>query len=417
MKIIIVAQRFPYPLDKGDRLTVYHLIKFLSKRHEVTLITFKERDHNPIWDNELQPYCERIETLPESTLRAYANCALGFFDSVPLQIHYSHDPAMKSLVNRVVKETKPDLLYAHYIRTGHYILPFTTIPRVLAMQLSMTLNYQRLAENTKSWFHRMLSSREHKKLVRFEAQFARQFDQVMLISPKDLEAVNASPPLENVFFNPHGVDFDYFAPDPSVAKEKNSIVFTGNMNYQPNVDGAIYFHSEIFPLIKERIPTARLYIVGTDPTSDVQSLANDPAVTVTGRVPDLRQYMHQAEVAIAPMRIVAGLLNKVLEALAMELPMVVTPQANEGINASDAKHLVIADTPQRFADEVVKLLEDPARRMQLGSSAREFIKKEWSWDAHLENLEQSFIELTAGQPLPTDVKSERKIENVTEVES
>ena len=378
---------------------MYHLTKFLSKRHDVTLVTFKERDHDPAWDAELQPYCERIETLPENTMRAYVNCALGVFDSLPLQLHYSHDPAMTALVDRLVKEIRPDLLYAHYIRTGRYILPHTTIPRVLAMQLSMTLNYQRLAENPTSWFHKILSSTEHKKLIKFEAEFARQFDQVMLISKRDLEAVNASPPLENVFFNPHGVDFEYFAPDATVVKEKNTIVFTGNMNYQPNVDGAVYFHSEIFPLIKKRIPEVRLYIVGTDPTSDVQGLANDPAVTVTGKVPDLRHYMHIAEVAIAPMRIVAGLLNKVLEALAMELPMVVTPQANEGINAEDTKHLIIADTAQRFADEVVRLLEDPARRRELGSSARKFIKKEWSWDAHLEDLEQSFLELTEKQPV------------------
>lgn len=394
MKITIIAQRFPYPLDKGDRLTIYHLIKFLSKRHRVTLITFKERSHNPDWDAELEPYCERMEFLPENRARAWANCALGFFDSLPLQVHYSYDPAMKALVDRVVKETEPDLLYAHYIRMGRYVLPYTNIPKVLAMQLSMTLNYERLAKNANSWFQRTLSSAEHKKLVKFEAEFARKFDQVMLISSRDLEAVNASPPLDNVFFNPHGVDYDYFAPDTTVAKEKNSIVFTGNMNYQPNVDGAVNFCSNILPLIKKTVPTIRVYIVGTDPTSGVLELANDPAVTVTGRVPDLREYMHRAEIAIAPMRIVAGLLNKVLEALSMELPMVVTPQSNEGIKAEDGKHLIIADTNQKFADEIVGLLENPARRDQLGKAARIFIKQKWSWDAHMEDLEQSFVRLT-----------------------
>ncbi len=393
MKITIVAQRFPYPLDKGDRLTIYHLIKFLSVRHQVTLITFKESSHDPAWEAELQPYCDRIETLPENTIRAYVNCAMGLFDSLPLQIHYSHDPEMVSLVNRVIQETEPDLLYAHYIRMGHYILPHKQIPRVLAMQLSMTLNYERLAKNAKTWVQKLLFSTEHRKLVKFEADFARRFDQVMLISSRDLEAVNAVPPLENVFFNPHGVDYDYFSPDPTVAKEKNSIVFTGNMNYRPNVDGAVYFCKEILPLIKERVPTVQVYIVGTDPTPEVLGLGSDSAVTVTGRVPDLRQYMRSAEVAIAPMRIVAGLLNKVLEALSMELPMVVTPQANEGIKAADGTHLVIADSAQAFADEVLNLLENPARRNELGVAAREFIKNKWSWDAHLEDLEETFVKI------------------------
>lgn len=393
MKIIIVAQRFPYPLDKGDRLTIYHLIKFLSERHQVTLITFKERSHDPAWDAKLQPYCERIETLPENRLRAYANCVTGLFDSLPLQVHYSHDPAMVSLVNRVVEETKPDLLYAHYLRMGRYVLPHTAIPRVLAMQLSMTLNYARLAKHAKSWIQRKFLSTEHKKLIKFEADFARQFDQVMLISPRDLDAVNANPPLENVFFNPHGVDYEYFSPDLSVPKEKNSIVFTGNMNYRPNVDGAIYFCTEILPLIKQSVPAIRVYLVGTDPSAEVLGLASDPAITVTGRVPDLRKYLHQATVAIAPMRITAGLLNKVLEALSMELPMVVTPQANEGINAVDGEHLIIAESAQDFAAEVVHLLENPVRRDQLGTAAREFIKNKWTWEAHLKELEQSFMKI------------------------
>jgi len=393
LKIIIVAQRFPYPLDKGDRLTIYHLVKFLSERHQVTLITFKERSHDPAWDALLEPYCERLETLPENRLRAYANCAIGFFDSLPLQVHYSHDPAMVSLVNRVVEETKPDLLYAHYLRMGRYVLPHTHIPRVLAMQLSMTLNYQRLAQHAKSWIQRLFLSTEHKKLVKFEADFARQFDQVMLISPRDLDAVNANPPLDNVFFNPHGVDYEYFSPDPDTPKEENSVVFTGNMNYRPNVDGAIYFCSEILPLIKQSIPDVRVYLVGTDPASEVLALASDPAITVTGKVPDLRDYMRSATVAIAPMRITAGLLNKVLEALSMELPMVVTPQANEGIDATDGEHLIIAESAQKFASEVVQLLGNQARRDELGRAGREFIKNKWTWEAHLKELEQSFIEI------------------------
>lgn len=393
LKILIIAQRFPYPLDRGDRLTIHHLVKFLSERHQVSLITFTARSHDPAWEAELQPYCERIETLPENLFRAYANCAMGLFDDVPLQVHYSHDPAMVSLVNRVVEETKPDLLYAHYIRMGRYVLPHTHIPRVLAMQLSMTLNYKRLAEHSKTWIQRQIHFTEYKKLVKFEADFARRFNQVMLISNRDLAAINANPPLENVFFNPHGVDYEYFSPDPNISKEKDSIVFTGNMRYRPNIDGAIYFCTEILPLIKERIPEVRVYLVGTDPTSEVLALASDPAVTVTGTVPDLRENLRKATVAIAPMRITAGLLNKVLEALSMELPMVVTPQANEGIDAIDGEHLVIAESAQDFAAEVVHLIENPARRVELGTAARAFIQNKWTWEAHLKELEQSFINI------------------------
>lgn len=395
MKITIVAQRFPFPLDRGDRLTIYHLVKYLSVRHRVSLITFTEPYHDPAWEAELQPYCKRIETVPMKKWRCYANCITGAVSRLPLQLHYNYDPAMARLVDQVVKETEPDLLYAHYIRMGRYTEPYRQYPRVLAMQLSMTLNYQRLAKNAPTWFHKALYTIEYQKLRRFEAEFARRFDKVMLISPRDLEAMAAAPPLTNVFFNPHGVDFDYFAPNPQAASEPNSLIFSGNMKYMPNVDAATYFCKEILPLIRQQIPAVRLYIVGTRPVPEVVALGEDPAITVTGRVPDLRTYLNRAQVAIAPMRIVAGLLNKVLEGMSMGLPMVVTPQANEGIRATDGTHLLIADTPQRFADQVVDLLKDPARRRQMGTAAREFILNQWSWEGHLGELEQMFCDLVA----------------------
>ena len=397
MKITIVAQRFPYPLDRGDRLTIYHLIKHLSVRHEVSLITFTEPYHEPSWNDELAPYCARIATIPMRKWRCYANCMLGLFSKSPLQVHYNYDPAMAALVKQVVEQTEPDLLYAHYIRMGQYVEPYRHYPRVLAMQLSMTLNYERLAENAATWIHKAIYNIEHRKLRRFEADFARKFDQVMLISPRDLKAVAADPPLTNVFFNPHGVDFDYFAPDPAITKEANTLAFSGNMRYMPNVDAAVYFCKKILPLIREKVPSVKLYILGTRPTPEVVALANDPAVIVTGRVDDLREYMNRAEVAVVPMRIVAGLLNKVLEGLAMALPIVATPQANEGIKAVDGTHIVVADTPQQFAMQVVDLLKNPDRRNELGAAGREFIRQKWSWEAHLNELEQTFVELAEGK--------------------
>ena len=134
----------------------------------------------------------------------------------------------------------------------------------------------------------------------------RKFDKVLLISPNDLQAINAAPPLDNVFFSPHGVDYEYFAPDPMVKREPQTLIFTGNMKYMPNVDGAIYFCNEILPLIRQRLPDVKLNIVGTNPLPEVQALGADPRINVTGRVPDLRTFMNQATVSIAPMRYHGG---------------------------------------------------------------------------------------------------------------
>jgi sugar transferase (PEP-CTERM/EpsH1 system associated) len=393
MKIVIIAPRFPFPLDKGDRLTVFHLLKYFSKRHQVSLVCFLEKEQDPAWVEKVKPFCEHVHTVQLRKWRAYANCVKGLPNSAPLQVHYHSDPAMSQAVRQLIDQTQPDLLYAHYIRMGQYIEPYREYPRVLAMQLSMTLNYRRLADHASNWVRRTFYSTEYSKLRYFEADFARRFDKVLLISKHDLRAVAQNGEINNVFLSPHGVDSSYFSPDPKVQKDPNSLIFTGNMNYMPNIDAAVYFCKEILPLVRKSIPDVRLKIVGTDPSSDVQALGKEPYVEVTGCVPDLRSHLNRAQIAIAPMRIAAGLLNKVLEGMSMELPMVITSVANEGIKSTNGKNVVVSDKAGDFASRIVELFSQPELRRRLGTAARDFVVKEWSWEKHFQDLEQMFCNL------------------------
>jgi glycosyltransferase involved in cell wall biosynthesis len=331
--------------------------------------------------------------VPLRKSRAYVNAFLGLVGRVPLQVRYYHDPAMYETVRQVVNEVQPDLLYAHTIRMGPYIVSHAACARVLAMQISMTLNYRRLAEHASGLLVKMLHSVEYHKLKAFEYEFARRFDQVLLISRYDLGAIEQKAPLNNVFFSPHGVDFAYFAPDTSVEKEPNTLILTGNMNYHPNVDAVLYFYREILPLVRAQVPDVRLYLVGADPSPEIQALVRDPSVQVTGRVPDLRVYMNRVQVAIDPLRVGAGLQNKVLEGMSMGLPMVITSVANEGIQAIDGENVLIADSPGDFAGRILSLFHDPAQQMKLGAAARDFIIQNWSWDKHFGDLEQRLASL------------------------
>ncbi len=407
MKITVVAQRFPFPLDRGDPLTIFHLVKHFSARHQISLVTFTEPNYNPDWVKKLKPFCERIETVPIRKWRICANSLAGLPTRTPLQLHYFSDPTMRRTVHQVIQETQPDLLYAHYIRMGQYIEPYRECVRVLAMQLSMTLNYRRLADHAPNLLRKILYTNEHRRLRGFEAEFARRFDKVLLISKNDLKAMEPKSPLNNVFFNPHGVDNSHFAPDVRVQKKPNMVIFTGNMNYMPNVDATVYYCREILPLVRRYVPDVNLNIVGADPVPAVQSLAEDPSVQVLGRVPNLRPYINQAQIAIAPMRIAAGLLNKVLEGMSMGLPMVISSIANEGIQAVDGKHVLIADKAEDFANKIVHLLNEPERRKQLGAAARDFIVKEWSWEKHFQDLEQMFCDLVAQSPHSVERQASR----------
>lgn len=393
LNLVVVAPRFPFPLDKGDRLTIFHLLEFFARRHLVSLVCFLEEGQDPAWAEKVAPFCARVEMVPLRKSRAYFNCATGLWGRTPLQIHYYRDAAMRAAVGRVIDDLQPDLLYAHTIRMGQYIEPYRTYPRVLAMQIAMTLNYQRLAEHADNWASKLFFTTEYRKVRAFEAEYARQFDRVLLISQHDLDAIEQKRPLDNVFFSPHGVDFDYFAPDESVAKEPDSLILTGNMNYAPNVDAVTYFCAEILPLVRQQVPAVKVNIVGADPAPKVLALAQEPGVQVTGRVPDLRPYMNRAQVALAPLRIGAGLQNKVLEGMAMGLPMVITSVANEGIQAKAPDHLLIGDTAEAFAACVVTLLQDADQRRRLGAAARTFIQQQWSWDKHFSDLEQLFTAL------------------------
>ena len=393
LNIVVVAPRFPFPLDRGDRLTIYNLLQFFSKRHKVSLVCFLEADQDPSWVTKVEPFCEQVVTVPLNKTRVYANSVSGVLGSTPLQVRYYADPTMTAAVKKLVATQKPDLLYAHTIRMGQYIEPFPNLPRVLAMQISMTLNYRRLAERAKGLLRKGLYTLEYRKLRAFEGQYARMFDKVLLISPHDLQAIERDAPKDNVFFSPHGVDYTFFTADPIVEKVQNSLIFTGNMGYAPNVDAACFFYEQIFPLVRKQVPNVRWTIVGTNPAPEIEALADDAAVTVTGRVPDLRDYLNRAQVAIDPLRVGAGLQNKVLEGMSMGLPMVITSIANEGIQAPHPDTILVADDPESFAQRVVELLESAEKRTQIGEAARDFIINNWSWEKHFEDLEAMVVEL------------------------
>lgn len=393
MRLLVLAPRFPYPLDKGDRITVFNLLKYFSERHRVALVSFLEPGQRPEDRRHVESWVEAVYTVSLRGWEAYGNCLRGVLSGRPLQTWYYASGRMSRLVASAIAEFQPDLLYAHSIRMGEYFAHHDSRPKVLAMQIAMTLNYGRLARFSRHPFWKLLYAIEHRKVRRYEPKIAARYDRCLLISRVDVAAVSGSATSANVFINPHGVDFEFFQPDAMIRKEPGRMLFTGNMGYAPNADAVVYFSTEILPRVRREVPGVGLWVVGADPAPAVRRLARDPAIDVTGRVPDLRPYLNRAEVAIDPLRIGAGLQNKVLEAMAMGLPMVITSTANEGIGAVPDKHVLVADDAEAFAQAVVRLLRDEALRVRLGANARRFIVENWSWEKHFQDLERELESL------------------------
>ncbi len=396
MRLLVAAPRFPWPLDKGDRLTVFSLLQHFGRRHAVALVCFLEPGQDPAWVRRLDGVVERVEVVPLRRPVAYARTALGLASRRPLQVHYYRSGAMARRLRRVIEEFHPDLVYAHTIRMAEYLAGDRPVPGVLAMQISMALNGGRLARFASSPLWRAAYRLEAGRAGRYEPRVAARFDRCLLISEADVAALGLPRPT-NVLVNPHGVDFEYFRRSPGAVAETGRIVFTGNMAYAPNGDAVEWFVTEILPLVRRQVPGARLDVVGADPTRRVLDLAALPAVEVTGRVPDLRPYLERAVVGIDPLRIGAGLQNKVLEGMSMGLPMVITSIANEGIGAVPGEEVLVADDPPSFAAAVVRLLEDADLRRAIGGRARQTIEQRWSWAAHFADLEAAMLSLVAGE--------------------
>jgi glycosyltransferase involved in cell wall biosynthesis len=259
-----------------------------------------------------------------------------------------------------------------------------------------------------SWIYAL----EGRRLADYERGVAEAFDHSIFVTDSEVKIFkNRNPHIKNIAAIPNGVDLDYFSPTfsqqqatgnrqlissnqppetishrPSAISHQPIIVFTGAMNYYANIDGVAWFTKEILPLVKKEIPEIQFFIVGSNAAKEVLALSSDNGVTVTGYVPDTREYLNKATVVVVPLRIARGIQNKILEAMAMGIPVVATPQAFEGIEAQPGRDLVLGDNAEKFAESVIKLMEEVSLRKSFGDNARRILEKNYCWTKNLEKL-------------------------------
>lgn len=390
MKILIAAARFPFSLGKADSFTVYFLTKYLTDRgHKVVLVCFDSPDEGKQSDRDrLHEMCEEVVILPLSQNKAKARVALNVLGKIPYQAAYYRDAAMQRTIDDLIERHQPDILYAHLIRMSEYLRKHRGHLRIVAMQIAQTLNIKRLVKHDHNRLRRAFYKRELSRVVKYEQQVLQDFERVLIISPHDKQAIDPEQRHQNVFFNPHGIDVSYYSEDLHLEREDNVIIMTADYEAPTNVDAALYFYHDIFPLVLERFPDAQLWLVGRKPQKDIRDLGEKDNVLVTGRVEDIRPYLQRATVSIDPLRVGAGLQNKILVSMASSLPVVATSIANEGIGGNVDDVIFIGDTPRAFADHVIRLLGDAREREVVGDRALRFMQQYWTWEFHFERLEE-----------------------------
>jgi sugar transferase (PEP-CTERM/EpsH1 system associated) len=387
MKLLVLLSRFPYPLDKGDKLRAYHQLRYLARHHEVCLFCLSDEDVSAAAYAAVQPLC--VGGLHVQRLRRPAiarNMASASLRGLPLQVGYFYDAATQRRLDALIREFQPAHVYCQLIRMAQYV-------RNYAGQLPMTLDYMdvfstgmlRRAEQC-SWGERHLYRHEGRSLQAYEAAAFDWFQHHTIISDQDRQLIE-HPRRQQIHIVRNGIDVDFF--QPRLAAKTHDMLFCGNMNYHPNVDAAEFLALEILPLVRRTHPTARLLVAGTSPAPRVRALASE-AVTISGWVEDIRDAYAAARVFVAPMRVGTGLQNKLLEAMAMELPCVTTPLANNALHGQPGQDLLVAESASEVAESISLLLTDTSAAARLAAQGRVFVQQHYDWQASTNQLEALF---------------------------
>ncbi len=374
MKILVVLPRFPYPLEKGDKLRAYYQIKELSKRNDIYLFCVSHVRVLPEYVEQLRPFCKDICIVKSPKLVNYKNVLRNFLHTKSLQIGYWDSVKARKAYKAFESKVQPDVLYNQMVRTMVYVAR-SKYPKVMDFQDALSMNTERRLDHAHFLWHYILHF-EFKMLRSTEYNSFKIFDALTIISDADSDAI---PHTRNgdIYITPNGVDFDFFK--PIECPKLYDVVFCGNMHYEPNVRAARYLASVVMPLVWKQMPEARLLLAGADPKKQVRELAND-RVVVSGFVDDIRQSYASAKILAAPMLTGSGLQNKLLEAMSMRIPCVTTSIANDSLHAQAGKEVLIGDTAESFADHIVSLLKDDQFRSSLAQNGHDFVLQNFSWE-------------------------------------
>ena len=394
VNILYLCHRIPFPPDKGDKIRSFHQIQFLSRSHRLHVGCLIDAKEDRVHVSALEPYCASLDAAWRGPWGARFRAFRALLGIESLSVAAFRSRELRRKIEHRLRSEPIDVaivlssVMAQYVPEG---AEFPTVVDYVDVDSEKWKVYSEMKPWPLSWLYRLEAGR----LRRYERELASRYDESVFVAQKEAEVFRSAAEGARARAIPNGVDLDYFRrPDEARAPaETQDLVFVGMMDYFPNIDAVCSFAEGIFPLILERIPSARFRIVGRNPAPRVRELARQRNVEVVGSVPDVRPYLAQAAVSIAPFRVARGLQNKILEAMSMQVPVVGTRVAFQGIAAEPEDGIRIEDTPEAFAGAVCEFLDDPALRLDAGRRGRRFVERHHRWQAHGEALESLLTEV------------------------
>lgn len=390
MRFLFLANRIPYPPYRGDKLKIYNLAKRLQ-HHELHLLTFAQTSEEFEYKAELEKIFKSVTLVYLPKWQSALNCLNGLWDNTPLQVQYFRSAAMRRKLKEVLSQIKFDAVHVQHLRMSPYLAGRKDIPRILDLPDAYSLYWARRRSAKRSLTTSLFENMEQKRVLAYE-QILKQYDLSLVCSAEDLAYLKQVQHLDNIDLLPNGVDLDTFAPRDHDYTHNHTLLFTGNMDYAPNVDAVVYFTNEVLPLVRAKFPNVQFIIAGQRPVKKVQDLAGD-LVKVTGFVQDLAAVYNEASVVVAPLRFGAGTQNKVLEAMAMGIPVVCSNIGFAGLGIESGEGAIMHTEAAAFAESVVSLLEDEALRRNVGQKGTTVIRNRFGWDAIARQLEAYLMQV------------------------
>ena len=394
--LLYLTHRIPYPPNKGDKLRSFNILRQLARTHRVWLGSFVDHPDDRRHIPALRQWCEQTCVVPiEPGIRRVASLR-GLLRGEALSLPYYRSPRLARWVEQVVAEngirsavafSGPMAQYLDVPGLSRRVVDFCDVDSAKWTQYAADRRWPM------SWLYR----REGERLLDFERDAAATVDASLFVTEAEAALFRRAAPAlaSRVGVMQNGVDADFFSPANAGASPYPSggpvLAFSGAMDYWPNIDAVTWFVGEILPIIRRTLPAVRFWIVGMNPAPAVRALASAD-VFVTGTVADVRPYVAHADVVVAPLRIARGIQNKVLEAMSMARPVVVSAASAVGLAARDGIECAIVEGAEGTAGRVLELLADPARRARMGEAARACVEARYSWQAHLALLDQLLSE-------------------------
>ena len=375
MKLIYLTSRFPYPINKGDKLRSYHQIKKLSKKNDIYLISLSETKIPKSSIYELDKYCKSVHIYQISLVNRIFNLLKTFINNRPFQVNYFYHFKIQKKINSNISEINPDHIFCQLVRTALYVKDEHSIPKTMDYMDALSKGLERRIKISKFW-QKPFVKMEWQRMKRFENLAFEFFNNHIIISSRDRNEISHIDN-KNIEIVPNGIDTNYF--QKIKTNKIYDLIFIGNLSYVPNIEAAKYISKTIFPLLKEKLPNIKILISGSNPSKKVLRLSNEN-IEVSGWVDDIRKIYCSGKVFFAPMSLGSGLQNKLLEAMSLGIPCITSNLCNKSLEGTHMKNIIIGNCTEQYVSQILNILSKPKLMLEIGKNGSRYVNEKFSWE-------------------------------------